>query len=1645
MKHIYKSVYNPLRFVTRARLMLIMVLLTLKVSAQVSPPVAKTTRDHNKQVIGYITQWDAWKEVSGLVPKGGYNQLNLDYSQYTILNFSFFGVAKDGSLHSGDYRNKNIYQVGQVQEPNKLINDDIYSSWDMYILYGQLDVLYYVGTSGTAYDMGYRDVSGGWQNINTGATGTFPLSVPKTGGKKGLIALAHEKGVKAMASVGGWSMCKHYPEMAADPTKRAKFINDAKKLIAMGFDGIDLDWEYPNNPGMNIEHYGTQDYTNFAIFIEELRAAIGPDKLITSCFSASPSQLQGFDWPRIQRTLNFANIMTYDINGGWSNKAGHNAPLYDYPQAEFQGASLNAVTQALRSMGVDLSKVNLGSPFYGRGVVCSGNATLGGATTKVQVTVQPDGPISTCADFTNWPADLWDATPPYSAILQKLGITHIQDTAKTLTANGWTKQWDDVAKVPYLTNGKYFLSYDDKRSIAEKAKYIKNNGLAGVIIWQVYQDMLNMTSSIQDLDGKLKYCPNTISPLVNTINATFADGSTPQNQAPTVSITSPANNASFTAPATIAINANAADADGTIVKVEFFNGTTKLGEDLTAPYSYTWSNVANGSYSLTAKTTDDKGAATTSTAVTITSGTVQNQLPTVSITSPSNNTTITGAPVTVSITANAADTDGSLTKVEFYNGTTLLGTDTTSPYNFSWAGVAAGTYTLTAKATDNVNATTTSSAITITVTGTTPPPPTDKVIVGYWHNWDLASAPYIKLRDVNSKFNVIQVAFAEAPTDNATLSFAPAVQSDAEFISDMGILKQQGRKVLISIGGQNGIVVLNDATAKTKFVTSLKAIVDKYGFDGVDIDLEGGTSLGMDANDKNPNAPTTPKIVNLIAAVKEVVNYYKGQGKDFWLTMAPETYYVQVGYGATYGAGNVGAYLPIINGLRNELTFVHPQYYNTGSVTALDGVAYNQATPDFSVSMSELLLQGFPVSGTSYTFAPLREDQVAIGLPAAPGAAGGGYMAPTDVTKALNYLVKGQSFGGQYTLRKPAGYPNVRGIMTWSVNWDKVNNGGFSNAAYDFFFGTTTPNNPPTVSVSANPTSATAPATITLSSTATDSDGSITKVEFYNGATLLSTDTASPYSYSWTGVVAGTYTVTAKAYDNSNASTTSTAVTVTVTTSGNQNPTVSISSPANGATFTAPASITINATAADADGTISKVEFYNGTTLLGTDTSTPYSYAWTGVAAGTYSLTAKAYDNNNASATSSVVSVTVNATGGCSVAAWDPAKAYVNGDQASYEGIIYQAKWWTQNNVPSTNTGEGKPWAVVGPCGGGNQSPTAAISSPTNGAAFTAPASVSINATAADTDGTISKVEFYNGTTLLGTDTSSPYSYSWTGVAAGSYSLTVKAYDNNNAVTTSSAVVIAVNTAGNQSPTVAISSPANGASFTAPASITINATATDADGTISKVEFYNGSTLLGTDTSSPYSYSWTSVAAGSYSITAKAFDNNNASTTSSAVSVTVNAGTGGYDCSTIESYQPYPKVYNQGDLVKYNGVVYQSQSNALYNVTPGTAEHWWKTMGNCNAGTQALAAPAQDIVTNLYPNPATGSSVTADVTVVAAEKVIITVTSTQTMQQYFNKTYTASTTGTESFTVDISNLPVGTFVLQVTTEHGQSSKTIVRQ
>jgi predicted phage tail protein len=190
----------------------------------------------------------------------------------------------------------------------------------------------------------------------------------------------------------------------------------------------------------------------------------------------------------------------------------------------------------------------------------------------------------------------------------------------------------------------------------------------------------------------------------------------------------------------------------------------------------------------------------------------------------------------------------------------------------------------------------------------------------------------------------------------------------------------------------------------------------------------------------------------------------------------------------------------------------------------------------------------------------------------------------------------------------------------------------------------------------------------------------------------------------------------------------------------------------------------------------------------------------------------------------------------------------------------------------------------------GNKAPTATLTAPANGATYTAPASIALTASAADTDGTISRVEFYSGTTLLGTDTTAPYTYTWSSVPAGTYGLRAIAYDNNGASGSSATVSITVNGA-NQLPTVTLTSPTNGSSFTAPASVTLSATAADSDGTIARVEFYNGTTLLNSDTSAPYTFTWSSVAAGTYTVKAIGYDNTGASTSSATSTITVNTAT----------------------------------------------------------------------------------------------------------------------------------------------------------
>jgi regulation of enolase protein 1 (concanavalin A-like superfamily) len=231
----------------------------------------------------------------------------------------------------------------------------------------------------------------------------------------------------------------------------------------------------------------------------------------------------------------------------------------------------------------------------------------------------------------------------------------------------------------------------------------------------------------------------------------------------------------------------------------------------------------------------------------------------------------------------------------------------------------------------------------------------------------------------------------------------------------------------------------------------------------------------------------------------------------------------------------------------------------------------------------------------------------------------------------------------------------------------------------------------------------------------------------------------------------------------------------------------------------------------------------------------------------------------------------------------------VGTDTIAIDSSVYVGLAVTSHNSASAATATFTNVTVRTPSssGGSNQPPTVSLTSPSQGATFTRPATIYVTATASDPDGSIARVELYQGSTLLKADYTNPYSFNWIDVPTGTYEFTAVAVDNAGASRTSSAVTVTVGSGSNQLPSVAITSPANGALYNAPASMTIAATASDADGTIARVDFYANSQLIGTDTSSPYTMAWGNVSLGSYNLTAVARDNAGGTRTSAVVSINV--------------------------------------------------------------------------------------------------------------------------------------------------------------
>ncbi len=375
--------------------------------------------------------------------------------------------------------------------------------------------------------------------------------------------------------------------------------------------------------------------------------------------------------------------------------------------------------------------------------------------------------------------------------------------------------------------------------------------------------------------------------------------------------------------------------------------------------------------------------------------------------------------------------------------------------------------------------------------------------------------------------------------------------------------------------------------------------------------------------------------------------------------------------------------------------------------------------------------------------------------------------------------------------------------------------------------GTVIPNVPPTVNVSAplDGASYNVGDVVTITAAAADNDGTVTSVEFFVDGVSVGVDNTAPYEASYTAV-AGAHAITAIATDDDAAQTTSTVVNINVA-AANIAPTVSITTPADGSSYTAGDVVAIAATAADTDGTVVSVEFLVDGVSVSTDNTAPYEATYTAVA-GAHTIIAKATDDDGAQAADTV---SINVT------------------------------------VPN------------------NVAPTVTVTAPSDGATFNSGDAVAITATAADSDGTVTSVEFLVDGVSVGIDNTAPYEAAYTAVA-GTHAIVAKATDNDGAQTADT-ISINVNTPPvNVAPTVAITTPSNGAVYNIGDAVAISANAADSDGTVAAVEFFVDGVSVGVDNSAPYEATYTAVA-GAHSLTAKATDDDAASTTSAAVTISV--------------------------------------------------------------------------------------------------------------------------------------------------------------
>ena len=935
------------------------------------------------------------------------------------------------------------------------------------------------------------------------------------------------------------------------------------------------------------------------------------------------------------------------------------------------------------------------------------------------------------------------------------------------------------------------------------------------------------------------------------------------NVLPSVSIVAPASGAILAAPGSNFVSVSASDPDGSIARVDMYTNGVFHRSVSAAPYEWVYTNLVAGSQSYRAIAVDNRDGMATSAIVSIT--VTGNVPPTASITLPANATAFS-APADVVINASAADMDGAVAKVEFYRGGAKIGEDLSNPFSYTNSGVGNGSYQLTVVATDNAGTrSATSGVVNITVSANNPP-----------------------------------IVALTNPPNNASFS-APA-----SIVFGANATDPEGPVSSVSFYSNGGLVG-TDTTSPFSFNWNSVG-AGSYALTAVATDPGGLTTTSAVVSITVTNPPGA--FTNVLIGSNSVWRYLD-DGSD------QNTAWRALGFNdaawpsgaAQLGFGDGDETTLIAN--NGQVTTYFRQKFILGNAAAYTNLSIWLLRDDGGV----VYLNGIEIFRSPNMVGTILFNTVATG-PAAENTVDTATLASVG-----GLLVDG---------------PNIVAV---EIHQQAVIS---SDVSFDFQLvgvaGVAPPNNaPPSVTLTNPANSATfaSPANITLQATAADSDGSVVQVDFYRNGVLIGSDVSSPFGIAWNGVTAGSYSLTAVAIDNGGAATTSAPVNITVTGVANVPPTVNITSPANNTTTIAPSTVILTANAADSDGNVTRVDFYRGAVLVGTDVSSPFSIDWTNALVGAFQLSAIATDNNGATGTSAPISITFTGAAPSVLIALGSVWSYLdNGTNLApypWTAAGFNDSAWASGpaELGYGDITDGRPEATV--VGFGPDSNSKYITTyfrrrfnVGNPAAYSA-----LTFRTVRDDGAVvylNGVEQFrlnmpggavNSSTLAasaisGSDEAAFYTNNAaaSGLVSGENVVAVEIHQFNGMSSDISFELELIGNTGaivNNPPAVALTSPSGGTVFTAPGNITLNASASDSDGSVSKVEFFANGAKLGEDSTAPYSFTWSGVSVGAYSFVAVATDNLGTSVTSAPpVNVSVIASS----APTLLSRAPAPGLVN---------------------------------------------------------------------------------------------------------------------------------------